>query len=78
MSNEPPLATLERSLIDEYLRDRGYDRAGLAALADAERASLLKDASSYASCKLSEVEMRSQFVHELHHAAEYLPASKCS
>jgi len=67
---EAPLAQLERALIDEYLRGRGYDRSTLASLTSAERHALLKEASSFASGRLSEVETRSQFVHELHDGGE--------
>jgi len=65
---EPPLARLEQSLIDEYLRLHGHDPAGLANLAEAERDALLRSASLYASCRLSEVETRSHYLHELHDA----------
>jgi hypothetical protein len=67
-SAEAPLSQLERSLIREYLLMRGHDRDSLARLAGPERDALLKEASVYASGKLSEVEERSQFVHGLHEA----------
>ena len=63
---DAPLAHLESSLIDEYLRLHGYDRAALGALTESARAALLSEASRYASGKLSEVELRSRFVHGLH------------
>ncbi|HVZ21245.1 MAG TPA: hypothetical protein VG871_09305 [Vicinamibacterales bacterium] len=59
---------MERSLIDEYLRMRGYDPHALATLDASERDSVLRDASIYASSKLSEVESRSHYVHDLHDA----------
>ena len=65
---EAPLARLERSLIDEYVRMHGHDPAKLSELVAADRDALLKGASLYASGKLSEVETRSHFVHELHDA----------
>jgi len=65
---EAPLARLEQSLIDEYLRLHGHDPAKLADLVAAERDALLRSASVYASCRLSEVETRSHYVHELHDA----------
>lgn len=65
---EAPLAQLEQSLIHEYLRLRGHDPATLGELAAAERDALLRSASLYASCKLSEVETRSHYLHELHDA----------
>jgi hypothetical protein len=65
---EAPLARLEQSLIEEYVRMRGHDPERLADLPATERDALLKDASLYASGKLSEVETRSHYVHELHGA----------
>jgi vacuolar-type H+-ATPase catalytic subunit A/Vma1 len=65
-TRDAPLARLEASLIDEYLRIHGYDRAAIAALTNSEREALLSEASRHASGKLSEVELRSQFVHGLH------------
>ncbi len=57
---------LEEALIDEFLEARGYDHARLAALPDAQRDALLKDASVYASSKLAEVESRSHLLREIH------------
>jgi len=65
---EAPFARLEQSLIDEYVRLHGHDPAKLTDLVAAEREALLKAASLYASCKLSEVETRSHYLHELHDA----------
>ena len=70
-----PLEQLERSLIHEYLVMRGHDEHTLSRLAEPERRALLKDASSYASGKLSEVELRSKFVHGLHDAIGDVPKS---
>jgi hypothetical protein len=63
---EAPLGHLESSLIDEFLRARGYDPTRLAELSEHERERILKEASVYASAKLSEVEARSHFLHEIH------------
>ena len=65
---EAPLARLEQSLIDEYVRMHGHDPERLSELVAADRDALLKGASLYASGKLSEVETRSHYVHELHDA----------
>lgn len=65
-AGDAPLAQLERSLIDEFVRERGYDPLKLGDLPDNERATLLKAASVYASGKLMEVETRSRFLQELH------------
>ena len=63
---EAPLGRLERALIDEFIRARGYDPLTLSNLPDQERQMLLRDASIHASTKLAEVESRSHFVHDLH------------
>jgi hypothetical protein len=67
-AQEAPLARLEQSLIDEYVRMHGHDPEKLWELVAVERDALLRGASLYASGKLSEVETRSHFVHELHDA----------
>jgi hypothetical protein len=64
---EPPLGQLERALIDEFLRGRGYDHDALAALPPADRDRLLSEASLYASSKLAEVEARSHLLDDFHH-----------
>ena len=63
---DAPLSGLERALIDEFIRARGYDPLRLDDLPAAQRDALLKEASTYASAKLCEVESRSRFVDELH------------
>lgn len=64
---EPPLSQLERALIAAFVRARGYDPLTLADLPDHDREVLLKEASIYASGKLTEVESRQHFLDELHH-----------
>src|SRR5205823_4480335 len=61
-----PEAELERALIDEFLRSRGRDRASLELLPPDERQRLLQEASLYAAARLTEVEARARFVHDLH------------
>ena len=63
---DAPYSQLERSLIEGFVRGRGYAPDNLAALDEAGRHALLKEASVYASSKLSEVESRARFVHEIH------------
>ena len=57
---------LEEALIDEFLKARGHDRHSVQALSEDQARQLLTDASVYASSKLSEVEARAHYVHELH------------
>jgi hypothetical protein len=61
-----PLAQLERTFIDEFLRARGVDPRTLDQLPEIEAKALLKAASIYAAMKLTEVEARAHFVHEIH------------
>ena len=63
---EAPLSQLERALIAEFVRARGFDPLALADLPEHERKALLKDASIYASGKLTEVESREHFLDEIH------------
>jgi capsular polysaccharide biosynthesis protein len=63
---EDPEARLERALIEEFLRRRGYDLASLSGLAEHERIALLREASIYAAARLTEVEARAHYVRELH------------
>lgn len=65
---EDPQAQLERAFIDEFLRSRGYNRADLHALPEPEARLLMVQASAYAAGKLTEVESRAHFVHEIHGA----------
>jgi hypothetical protein len=63
---EVPFAQLERALIDEYIRMRGHDPASLRSRVDPEARALLTDASTYAAARLTEVESRAHYVHEIH------------
>ncbi len=61
-----PLSILEANLIDEYLRQRGHDAVVLRQRDDPEARALLREASVHASMKLTEVESRAHYVHDLH------------
>lgn len=61
-----PFARLELGLIDEYLRALGHDPALLRARSDSEARSLLARASTYAATRLTEVESRAYYVHDIH------------
>lgn len=56
-----PQSVLERRLIEEYLAEKGYRIADLQAMAPDKAKELMKEASQYASLKLSEVESRAKF-----------------
>jgi hypothetical protein len=61
-------AGLEKSLIEAYLKGKGYTREDLKKLPEAEAKQLMKEASVYASGKLAELEERAHFLQELHDA----------
>lgn len=61
-------AVLEMSLIEAYLGGKGYTLEDLKKLPEEEAKQLRKEASTYASGKLAELEERAHFVHELHGA----------
>jgi len=75
MSPEPPdrpaehdpLAQLERAFIAEFLERRGYTLSTLHELPEELAHALLKEASIYASGRLTEVESRAHFVDDMHH-----------
>jgi hypothetical protein len=59
-------ADFERALINEYLRARGQDPDLLRNRDDAEAHLLLTEASTYAAGRLTEVEARAHYVHDIH------------
>lgn len=61
-------AELEMALISEYLERRGHTLHSLHLLPEADRHALMRDASLYASSRLSEVESRAHYVDDLHNA----------
>ena len=65
---EEPLAELERRLIDEYIRAAGQDPAAVRAKGDEASWKLLTAAAIHAATKLTEVEARAHYVHDLHHS----------
>jgi hypothetical protein len=72
-TNSQPLledihAFLEQTLIETYLKGKGFALEDLRKLPKAEAKQLMKEASTFASCKLAELEDRAHFVQELHDA----------
>ena len=59
-------ALLEKTLIEAYLKGKGHTRDDLQDLPEDEARQLMKEASTYASSKLAEVELRANLVQELH------------
>ena len=68
--DRPPLhdllAELERHLMSAYVAGAGQDLEDLLARTDDDARRLLVEASRYASAKLTEVEARSAYLHDLH------------
>lgn len=72
-NNNQPLmedihAFLEKTLIEAYLKGKGYTLEDLKGLSRAEVKQLMKEASTFASCKLAELEDRAHLMQELHDA----------
>ena len=67
---EDPQGRLERAFIDDYLRSHGYDRDALAKLTGVQLDLLMRQASTYASGKLAEVESRAEYIDEIRGGAE--------
>ncbi len=59
-------AALEKTLIEAYLKGKGYTLEGLKTLPEAEATQLMKEASTYASGKLAELEERAHLMEELY------------
>ena len=72
-AGDDPLAQLERAFIAEFLQGRGYGLATVHELPDKQAQALMKEASMYASGKLSEVESRAHLIDDLHNGPQPLP-----
>ena len=57
---------LEKALIEEYLREKGYSMEEFKKLPAEVAEKLMKEASQYASLKMEEVQARAHFIKELH------------
>lgn len=65
-SSEGPQSALEKNLIQEYLQQKGYSLESLHQLPQDEAHRLMREACTYASLKLAEVESRARFREEIH------------
>ena len=63
---EEPQARLELAFIEEFLRSLGYDPAEVRHRTDAAARRLLTQASTYAAARLTEVESRARYIHDIH------------
>ena len=66
-------ATLEQAYIVEYLEQRGLTLESVHELAEPDVHAVMREASIYASAKLSEVEARAHYVHDIHDATQRRP-----
>jgi hypothetical protein len=64
--SQDPEGELERALIGEFLRAHGHEHRSVEALPEPEQKRLLEAASVYAAGRLTEIDARARFVHELH------------
>ena len=62
-----PHAKLEHAFIQEYLDRRGFTPETLRTLTEPEAIAVMRQASLYASGRLTEVESRAHLVDDLHH-----------
>ena len=58
-------ALLEKTLIEAYLKEKGYELKDLRNLPAKLAAKLMREASNYASLKMEEVAARAKFIDEL-------------
>lgn len=63
---QEPQAKLELAFIDEYLKSHGEDPDAVRLRTDSAAQELLKQASIHAAGRLTEVESRAHYLHELH------------
>ncbi|HEY3093789.1 MAG TPA: hypothetical protein VGJ52_11850 [Vicinamibacterales bacterium] len=63
---EEPQARLELAFIEEFLRSLGYEPAEVRRRTDPTALRLLTQASTYAATRLTEVESRARYIHDIH------------
>jgi len=65
--SDGPQSTLEKMLIEAFLEGKGYSLEALKQLPEETAHQLMREACSYASMKLAEVESKAQFRQEIHY-----------
>ena len=68
VSSDEIHAFMEKTLMEAYLKGKGYTLEELKDLPEADARQLKTEASTYASNKLAEVELKAHFIRELHDA----------
>jgi hypothetical protein len=61
-----PQEQLARMYIEEFLRGKGYTFETVRQLPADQAKKIMAEASTYAACKLAEVERRAHIVEEIH------------
>ena len=69
--SEGPHSALEKQLVEDYLKSKGYSRKDLQKLPKETARKLMKEACSYASLKLAELESKSKFREEIRAPGEH-------
>jgi len=64
--SEGPQSALEKKFVEDYLQSKGYTRQELDKLPEDVVRQLMKEACTYASLKLAELQAKSQFREEIH------------
>jgi hypothetical protein len=63
--SEGPESALEKQLVEDYLKSKGYRREDLHKMPEEQARELMREACTYASLKLAELESKSQFREEI-------------
>jgi len=63
--SEGPESALEKQLVEDYLKSKGYTREALHQMPPETVKELMKEACTYASLKLAELESKSKFRDEI-------------
>lgn len=58
---EEPQSVMEKMLLEEFLRGKGYQLKDLHTLPETQAKTLMKEASQYASLKMAQVESSAHF-----------------
>ena len=66
---EDPQARLERALIEEFLQARGCSLAMVTFTSPSEYQPLLAQAAQYAAVRLTEIDARAAYIHQIHGGA---------
>jgi hypothetical protein len=67
---EDPQAKLERTFIEEYLKERGRSLSTVSMSAPGDR-QLLTQAAEYAAVRLAEIDARAAYIHQIHGGTEH-------